>query len=96
MRSFAATISFAGDKTKPRDGQLAPGPAGSIVGDRQAYRAQSALAPPDPAAQRMNPSSSFFAQAITSLLDCPESTLAIIDGWMARAYICAAMSGGAG
>ena len=46
--------------------------------------------------QRMKPSSSFFAHAMISLFDCPECTLANIVGWIARAYICAAMSGGAG
>ena len=46
--------------------------------------------------QRMKPSSSFFAHVMISLFDCPEWTLANIVGWIARAYICAAMSGGAG
>ena len=46
--------------------------------------------------QRMKPSSSFFAQAITSLFDCPAWTFANMVGWIARLYICAAMSGGAG
>ena len=82
-------------KRAPRGAIRSPGgpPAHAVM--RSPDRLPSGLRGPG-GAQRVKPSSSLFAQAMTSSLDCPECTFASIMGWMARAYTCAAMSGGAG